>query len=56
MSPDVLLECPRTSFRDVLRVKVTERVWHSPGGGRGEVSFEIGWSDLKHLCLFYDRR
>ena len=30
MSPDVLLECPRTSFRDVLRVNVTERVWHSP--------------------------
>ena len=41
MSPDVLLECPRTSFRDVLRVNVTERVWHSPlyvgeGGGGGE--------------------
>ena len=31
MSPDVLLECPRTSFRDVLRVNVTERVWISPG-------------------------
>ena len=30
MSLDVLLECPRTSFRDVLRVNVTERVWHSP--------------------------
>ena len=30
MSPDVLLECPRTSFRDVLRVNVMERVWHSP--------------------------
>ena len=30
MSPDVLLECPRTSFRDVLRVNVRERVWHSP--------------------------
>ena len=30
MSPDVLLECPRTSFMDVLRVNVTERVWHSP--------------------------
>ena len=27
---DILLECPRTSFRDVLRVNVTERVWHSP--------------------------
>ena len=34
MSPDVLLECPRTSFRDVLRVNVTERVWHSPSGYR----------------------
>ena len=30
MSPDVLLECPRTSFRDVLRVNVTERVWIFP--------------------------
>ena len=30
MSLDVLLECPRTSFGDVLRVNVTERVWHSP--------------------------
>ena len=30
MSPDVMLECPRTSFGDVLRVNVTERVWHSP--------------------------
>ena len=28
MSPGVLLECPRTSFRDVLEVNVTERVWH----------------------------
>ena len=27
---DILLECPRTSFRDVLRVNVTERVWISP--------------------------
>ena len=35
MSPDVLLECPRTSFRDVLRVNVTERVWHSPWGVGG---------------------
>ena len=35
MSPDVLLECPRTSFRDVLRVNVTERVWIFPGGGGG---------------------
>ena len=35
MSPDVLLEGPRTSFRYVLRVNVTERVWHSPGGGVG---------------------
>ena len=35
MSPDVMLECPRTSFRDVLGVNVTERDWHSPlrGGG-----------------------
>ena len=36
MSPDVLLECPRTSSRDVLRVNVTERVWIFPredGGG-----------------------
>ena len=35
MSPDVLLECPRTSFRDVLRVNVTKRVWHSPVKGGG---------------------
>ena len=35
MSPDVLLECPRTSFRDVLRVNVTERVWIFPHGGGG---------------------
>ena len=33
MSPDVLLECPRTSFGDVLRVNVTERVWHLGLGG-----------------------
>ena len=30
MSPDVLLECPRTSFRDVLRVNATERAWIFP--------------------------
>ena len=42
MSPDVLLECPRTSFRDVLGVNVTERVWHSPEG-RGEGCILI-WS------------
>ena len=35
MSPDVLLEGPRTSFRYVLRVNVTERVWIFPVGGRG---------------------
>ena len=28
------MECPRTSFRDVLRVNVTERVWHSPPPGQ----------------------
>ena len=28
MPHDVLLECPRTSFRDVLGVNITERVWH----------------------------
>ena len=42
MSPDVLLECPRTSFRDVLRVNVTERVWIFPlhkGGGLDISSF-----------------
>ena len=43
MSPDVLLECPRTSFRDVLRVNVTERVWifpppiYPPPRGQGHV-------------------
>ena len=30
MSPDLMLECPRTSFRDVLRENVTERVWIFP--------------------------
>ena len=38
MSLDVLLKCPRTSFRDVLGVNVTERVWIFPlqKGGVGE--------------------
>ena len=36
MSPDVQLECPWTSFRDVLRVNVTERVWNLGGGGELE--------------------
>ena len=38
MSPDVLLECPRTSFRDVLRVNVTERVWIFPPLSPGEMN------------------
>ena len=43
MSPDVLLECPRTSLRDVLRVNVTERVWHSPLGPSPPISKQPLW-------------
>ena len=42
MSLDVLLECPRTSCRDVLRVNVTERVWIFPIGGEGGGSGRLG--------------
>ena len=48
MSPDVMLECPRTSFRDVLGVDVTERVWHSPRG-RGVSSF--GAKSRGMMCI-----
>ena len=36
-SPDVLLERPRTFFRDVLRVNVAERIWSIPSQGGGGV-------------------
>ena len=49
MSPDVLLECPRTSFRDVLRVNVTERVWHSPLNKW--VSWHMTWYILRRIIL-----
>ena len=45
MSPDVLLEGPRTSFRYVLRVNVTERVWHSP-------QWDIGANNVESLNCF----
>ena len=49
MSLDVLLECPRTSFRDVLRVNVTERVWIFPGGrGGGGVRISSKNDDVKY--------
>ena len=48
MSPDVLLECPRTSFRDVLRVNVTERVWIFPlVEGKLSLTSNHCW---KHRC------
>ena len=54
MSPDVLLECPRTSLRDVLRVNVTERVWHSPGwGGEGVDSPYVSKIHCDNLLLSY---
>ena len=50
MSPDILLVCPRTSFRDVLGVNVMERVWYSPGGrGRGVSSF--GAKSRGMMCI-----
>ena len=49
MSPDVLLECPRTSFRYVLRVNVTERVWHSPRVRGGEVIDEKYKKHQRHV-------
>ena len=53
MSPDVLLECPRTSFRDVLRVNVTERVWHSPHIGNADQPFLNWWiSKLPNKITF----
>ena len=41
MSPDVLLECPRTSYRNVLRVNVTERVWIFPLKGEWGVQMVL---------------
>ena len=35
-SPDVLLERPRTYFRDVLRANVAERIWGILPQGGGE--------------------
>ena len=51
MSPDVLLECPRTSFRDVLRVNVMERVWIFPHKGRGG-GYSLGQQDRGLFLLF----
>ena len=50
MSPDVLLECPRMSFRDVLRVNVTERVWISPGINR------VNTNNYDYIYKAVDRR
>ena len=39
--PNILLECPRASFRDALGVNVTERVWHSPPRSRYKIATYI---------------
>ena len=44
MPHDVLLECPRTSFRDVLGVNVTESVWHcAPQMAEVIIFFHFSW-------------